>query len=239
MKRLSLALALWASLSFAAVAQVGGLSFPGPGPGHSTGGGGSLTVVDTSSTTTRSSPNSTIKVCETTACQAGDVIVIFAAVNGSLGITSISSPSISWNQRANCSPTCSGESAEFVGRAVGAVSNETVTIVWNAAISYAQNCSIAIRGVNSGAFPAMFDPNASLPSITAGGATASTTNSVTAGVSSQRLNTATRGSVDTGWTGYTDTNFLFCEYKNPTTGNSLTVTDPTGGSAVLLDAVTQ
>lgn len=38
MKRLSLALALWASLSCAALAQVGGLSFPGPGPGHSAGG---------------------------------------------------------------------------------------------------------------------------------------------------------------------------------------------------------
>lgn len=49
MKRLGLALALWASLSLAAVAQVGGLMFPGPGPGHSSGGG---TLTFTPSATT-------------------------------------------------------------------------------------------------------------------------------------------------------------------------------------------
>lgn len=39
MKRVGLALAIWASLSLAAVAQVGGLSFPGPGPRVASVGG--------------------------------------------------------------------------------------------------------------------------------------------------------------------------------------------------------
>lgn len=39
MKRLGLAFAFWAAFSFAAFAQIGGLSFPGPGPRVASGGG--------------------------------------------------------------------------------------------------------------------------------------------------------------------------------------------------------
>lgn len=40
MKRIGLAFAIWAFASFSALAQVGGLSFPGPGPRVASGGGG-------------------------------------------------------------------------------------------------------------------------------------------------------------------------------------------------------
>lgn len=43
MKRLGLAFAFWAAFSFAAFAQVGGLSFPGPGPRVASGGSPSFT----------------------------------------------------------------------------------------------------------------------------------------------------------------------------------------------------
>lgn len=186
MRRPGVALALWASLSLAAIAQVGGLSFPGPGPRVASGAALSCSYTPVT-TGTQSTPYSGA----TPAASGGAPAYTFSETGSLPGGLSISSSTgvISGTPTASGTfPTIQVKVTDSTSTVANCGSSFTLTI--------AAPATLALNGHNNSAFTAVGSGTISL--------TTTAPTMVLVGVSSQ-TNTATVPSVTsiagTGLTG--------------------------------------
>lgn len=173
MKRAGLVFAFWAALSLAAIAQVGGLSFPGPGPIVSSGGGPALSIDGSGATGAVNTAKTSVTATITTA-NANDIILACAintgltttaptitSVAGSGGTGTIGSFTLRSQVTGVVTTTRSGRLSYWWASASTALASKVITATASGANDTMSLIVIAVTGAGSQTTP--FDSNISLP----------------------------------------------------------------------------
>ncbi len=130
----------------------------------------------------------------------------------------------------------SGNVTSFWKFASGALSSETITITLSGATSACAAVAFAVNGSPNTAAP--FDTNGGLPVIAlfTGNCVIPMTQTNDMAFCADTLNSSS-STASTGYTALYNSNFFMVEYKNGVSGSSTASDPPSGGGAVLGDAL--